>query len=162
MSGYVSAEELRTVLSLPTYLAIFDDTLSGSYTVVDGSTAVILTLKRAHAEVVSYLPNIYRTMPAELPNGVPILLKSVELDYAVALSFQRHPEYVRTFGGGKQSALWDRAQAKMDRIVSTIQQIPPNDLPPEAQPETVGGITYDDSRRIISTCINGQWNGGDF
>jgi hypothetical protein len=162
MAGYVSASELRDVLSLATYMAIFDDGNTGVTATVDASSAVALVLSRAHAEVISYLLTIYGTLPAELPSAVPVLLKSAELDYAVAFSFERHPEYVRTYGEAKRAERWERAERKMERIASTIQRIAPSDNPPEPTPRTSGGIVLDDARRFITTSSDGTWNGGDF
>ncbi len=50
------------------------------------------------------------------------------LDYAVALSFERHPDYVRTFGEEKRLERWGRAERKMERTIladyeATLEEI---------------------------------------
>ncbi len=155
---FITADDLKNALGPSTFLTIFDDLSTGSVP----AAPVDLIIKRAHAEVMSYLPRVYDTMPAELPAPVPAILMSAELDYAVAFSFERHPEYVRTFGEQKRLERWNRAEKKMERIASAIQEIAPNDSPPEGKPRTSGGIVYDNARRMLIDSPDGTFNGGDF
>jgi hypothetical protein len=136
---FVTAQMLCDTLSQTTYMAIFDDTNSNLRATVDASTPVVLLLNRAHALTISWLPGIYKTLPAEPPATAPYLLVSAELDMAVCLAYRRHPEFVRTYSaepGGKLVQEWVEM---MKRVQIAEQEIAPNDNPPEAKPENTGG-----------------------
>ncbi len=160
MGYFNTQDDLESALNPATFVQIFDDGNNGF--VEEDNPGVQLVLMRAHAEVLSYLPRIYGTMPAELPDTVSILLKSAELDYATALSYERHPEYVRSFGEEKRSARWQRAEKKMERIAIAIQRIAPNDTPPETAPRNVGGVVYNRGATMICDGSDGSFRGGDF
>lgn len=153
---YIDETQLSNALGPSTYLAIFDDDVDG---VVDAS-AVTLVILRAHARVRSRLVAVLKDMPPELPAAVDPLLVSVELDYAVALSFERHPEYVRSAGAGKTSPQELRADATMEDIVSAQQQLLLT--PTQVAPLTVGGAFMDTSHRVALDNTDGSRNTGDF
>ncbi len=141
---YVSAQDLVDALSEATYMAIFDDKSTGDRATVDASRAVSQVRNRAHAQTISWLPGIYRTLPAEptVPPSTPapFLLVDAELQIATILSYRRHPEYVRTYcaePGGKMHAEWVE---QMKRIRTAEIEIAPNDNPPEPKPRNVGGF----------------------
>lgn len=162
-SSYVSPSDLKAAVGPQVYVQIFDD--DGDGNVSDNDAGVQLVLERAHAEVLSYLPRLYGIAvvddPTRLPQGIPTLLKSAELDFAVALSFERHPEYVRSYGEEGRSLRWKRAEAKMQRI-GDAKQIPTDNVPPP-QPVTGGGVITDPNpRRTIVTSADGTDNAGDF
>jgi len=98
LAPYVTPAMLRARLSLATYIAIYDDDLTGSITEVDASEGVALTLSDAHSLVVSRLGTNYTHIPLVTDIDVPFLLKSAELNYAVGISYDRHPEYIRAYG----------------------------------------------------------------
>lgn len=156
-TAYITADDLLAALGSAAFLAIFDDDNTNDLAAVKGTTQVALVVERAHAEVLSYVPRAYD----DLPSGIPTLLKSAELDYAVALSFERHPEYVRTFGEEKRLERWNRAERKMERIADAAQIL--TDNAPAASPATEGGVVVDpnDNRLIISSA-DGTNNAGDF
>src|SRR5690242_10024481 len=98
LTPLVTAKTLRTSLSLSTYMAVFDDANTGSADIVDSSEQVRLVLVEAHAMVVSFLGDLYTKIPNGTDSELPQLLVHAELLYARAISFDRHPEYTRTFG----------------------------------------------------------------
>jgi hypothetical protein len=136
LAYFISATDLKNALNLSVYAQIFDDNQDG--TVGDSDANVLLVLERAHAEVLSYLPAIYETLPNELPSSVPTLLKSAELDYACALALDRRPELNRAMGVEERDSRWARAEKKMERIAKAIQRITDN-APGGADPANVGG-----------------------
>ncbi|WP_394847396.1 hypothetical protein LZC95_08015 [Pendulispora brunnea] len=151
---FVSFEELRAALGPATFLAIFDDDNDG--TVSPNDVAVSLVRQRGHVEVLSYLPRIYDT----LPTAVPLLLKSAELDYDIALSYERHPEYVRSFGEETRAERWLRAEKRMERVAEAVQQL--TDHAPEPKPGILAPFLYSRAHRVLIDDPDGTDNGGDF
>lgn len=154
--SYVSAADLQAALSPATYLAIFDDNNDGTA----NPDVVALIIKRAHAETISHLPRAFRGAPGTIPTDLQPLLQSAELDFAMAFSFERHPEYVRSFGEGPRLSFYKRGIEKMERI-ATGAQWPTSDTA-TLQPRTVGGVVYDLGPRTMVDSMNGTSNGGDF
>jgi len=160
LSPYITAAELRAALSPATYMAIWDDEQCGSTTEVDASTAVALVLARAHAKTVSWLGHTYTKIPLITDTDVPFLLKDAELNYAIGMSFDRHPEYVRAYGMDPQrKSAWDQAELCMTRIQQAILRFA--DAPSIAAPTNSGGIVYDTGPHTITDSLDGTWNGGD-
>lgn len=155
-AAYITASDLAAALGAQVYMQIFDDASTGDIPTVDASAQVELVIERAHSEVLSYVPAIYES----LPTSIPTLLKSAELDYAVALSLERHPEYVRAYGEEAREKRWMRAEKKMGRIVQSIQQI--TDGAPAGRPGNVGGVIRDTAPRVMVDGPDGTHNGGDF
>lgn len=160
--GTVSAQVLRLALTATTYMAIFDDAKSKDPDVVDGSDQVALVLELSWAQCSSFLPPIYQTDPSELPSQVSSLLKLAQLTFARALSYQRHPEYVKTFGAEPGGKMWTIAENIMKNIQGGVQRIPPKDHPPDAAPYNIAGPVADDGKRMIVTSPDGTDNLGDF
>lgn len=159
LPAFITPSDLRTALTARVYEQVFDD--DGDGTVADDDPEVQLVIERAHAEVLSYLPRIW---DKSLPTDVPPLLKSAELDFAVALAFERHPEYVRSVGEEARERRWTRAERKMERIVDGAQVVVGN-APPDAdtKPLMQGGIVYNaNPRRTIVDGSDDTYNGGDF
>lgn len=154
--SYVTATDLRAALSPSTYLAIFDDDNDGTA----NADVVALVLQRAHAEVISHLPRAFRGAPGDIPADLRPLLQSAELDFAMAFSFERHPEYVRSFGEGQRLSFYKRGRDTMERV-ATGAQWPTSDTTTLA-PRTVGGIVYDHGPRVLTDSPDGTSNGGDF
>lgn len=167
MSGYLKQSDLQSALGPGTFLNIFDDDNDGTVILADENVAQVLAL--AHAEVISYLPDVYAKLPPETPSGIvagndtiPVLLKSAELTYAIVFAIDRHPEFAKTYGLENRDALWKRAEAKMDRLRKAIQQIAATDSPPEPAPGNTGGIVRDSGPRVFIDSADGTHNGGDF
>jgi hypothetical protein len=157
----VTAEMLRNALSRDTYLALYDDEQCGSYVSVDASAPVALTLRRAHIRCISWLGANYSKIPASTDNDVPDLLIDAELNYAIGMSYDRHPEYVRQYGEDpKRKAAWDQAELTMMRVQEAVLKFV--ETPSMAEPENVGGVVIDGGRRAFLDGIDGTNNSGDF
>lgn len=156
--GYITSTDLQSALSPATYLAIYDDSNTGTA----NATAVAFTLERAHAQVLSYLPAFTSTAPGAIAAAFLPLLRMAETDYAVAYSYERHPEYVRTFGEQPRAERYKRAEQLMVRI-STGMQRPQGDTggPLGASP-VVGGVVFEGGPRVMIQGPDGTSNGGDF
>lgn len=157
---YTDATGLQNALGPVTYLAIFDDVNAGSVSTGTG-TPVDQVLSRAHAQVVSRLVSVYGAdgIPSVLPSSIPALLVDAELNYAVALAWQRHPEYVRAVGAkNATAAAYERADMTMKNVADAIQRLPEV----VATPSNVGGVVTDGSNRLIIDSSDGTSNAGDF
>jgi len=65
-------------------------------------------------------------------------VKHAAIEYLIAFSFERRPEYVRKFGEEpRANGAYDRATALMGRIAKAIQRLPDQ----AAAPANVGGDT---------------------
>jgi phage gp36-like protein len=157
---YVSSDDLRDRLNPTTYLAIFDDDNAGE----GSANPVQLVIDSAEGEVDSYLiTENALPLPALTGGKTDRLVKLCALDFAQALSYERHPEYARTFGeDAKKMSIWKRASERMGRIQAARQQLP--DVVEQAgpKPANVGGIVYDSGPRTITNSLDGTDNGGDF
>jgi len=170
LTGWIAAKDLRLALSPVVYMAIFADARETDPTVVDGSDQVAQVLALSAAEVASYLPALFApsASPAQLPAQVSQLLAGAQLLYARILSYQRRPEYVKTYGAQPGGKLEDMFRAKMERIQSSIQQVPPGDgvasdgASPVADPPNVGASVTPEDHRIIINDPDGTDNLGDF
>lgn len=152
---YCSSDELRIALGTATFLAIFDENNDGTA----DAEAVTLVQVRAHARVVSRLVDVFgANIPASLSTTAPILLKDAELDYATALAWQRHPEYVRAHGKNEAIAAMERADQTMARVQSAIARL--SDF--ATKPANVGGVVNDTSSRLVIDSADGTKNSGDF
>ena len=160
LAPYITAADLRAALSTSTYMAIYDEEQTGSIVTVDASTAVLLTLARAHSRVVSWLGHTYTKIPLVTDTDVPFLLKDAELNYAIGLSYDRHPEYVRAYAAEPQRKnAYDQAELTMTRVQEAILRFV--DSPTVPTPVNVGVIVYDTGPHTITDSLDGTWNGGD-
>jgi hypothetical protein len=157
----ITAADLRNALSTPTYMALFDDEQCGSYIEVDASAPVLLTLRRAHIRCISWLGTNYTKIPASTDSYVSDLLVDAELNYAIGIAFDRHPEYVRAYGEEpKRRAAFDQAELTMTRIQeATLKMV---DSPTMEEPLNVGGLVVDNGQRMFLRAADGTNNGGDF
>lgn len=161
LTPFITASLLRTALSPTTYTAIFDDDNAGDLDAIDASEQVALCIKRAHVRVVSRLGILYNKIPDGTDTQISDLLVDAELNYAVGIAFDRHPEYVRTYGeSDRRKAAFDQADATMEMIQSSILSIV--DAPPEVKPANVGGIITDGGQRVFLDSADGCRNSGDF
>lgn len=162
----ITAAQLRTKLGYNTYMALYDEDdsgqPSGNVQQVDASAAVALTLRLAHVRVVSRLATIY---PNKVPDGtdtaIDDLLVDAELNYAVGMSYDRHPEYVNRFGWdpvrkGAYQVADDIMSAVQDAVMRLVQ------APPEPKPANVGGVVVDGGQRVFLAGIDGTHNSGDW
>lgn len=160
LAPYITAADLRAALSSSVYMALFDDEQTGVTATVDASLGVTLTLARAHSRVVSWLGHTYSKLPLVTDTEVPYLLKDAELNYAIGMAYDRHPEYVRAYGSDAQRQnAWDQAELTMNRIQEAILRFA--DAESVGDPVNVGGIVYDTGPRTLTDSLDGTYNGGD-
>lgn len=154
---YATQADLEGALSPTTVQMLFDDDGNGAI----NQKALIAVLERASREVDSYLARVYvGPFPVVQPK-VPAAIRNATLEFAIAFSFERHPEYVHTYGEHYRSkSRHDRAIAMMERICTGLQEIPDWVLQPKAR--NIGGIIIDDGARTIIDSADGTYNGGDF
>lgn len=154
MGTYIEQINLERALSPATVLAIFDDDPPTGRV---NQEAIAEIIERAEAEVDSWLVGIY-----DLPIPAPYdrLLKVAAIDFAVAFSFERHPEYVKTFGEEKRAERWKRGSDRMMRIRDGLQRLP--DQPsPDTAPKNSGAVVYDHGDRTMvdnsDGTVNNSW-----
>lgn len=165
-TSIITAEELRLALGRSTYMALFDEDDSGNPTgdvaTVDDFASVALVLKRASVRVLSRLPAIYTsTLPDGADANISVLLKDAALNFAVGMSFDRHPEYVDRFGWDPvRKGAYQTAMETMDLLQDAVLRIPPRDNPPADKPANVGGVVTDSPNRVFlpgSDGVPGDW-----
>lgn len=143
MGTYINAADLETALTPRTYVEMFapaaDDTVD--------TTAVDQVIRRAEALVDSYLLGFY-TYP--LDPATDRLIEHAALLFATALSFMRHPEYVRTYGEVGKVSEYQEAHALMLRVQAAKQRLP--DVAPTNPPKNLGGIVTDPGTILIGNC----------
>lgn len=156
MGKYVEQADLERALSKSTVGYIYTDPGASVVNV----QAIALNIERAEGEVDSWLlPEVDVHNP--LFNVRDRVVRGCALDYLICFSYERHPEYVRTFGEDpKTMSRWVRANERMERIQVATMRLP--DQPAATKPANVGGRFYDDSVRTCSTSIDGRRNGDGF
>lgn len=154
---YATQEDLESALSPSTVIALFEDTNNGH---VDRK-AIVAVLNRASRMVDSHLARVYRGPFPVSQVPVPEIIKAVTIEYAMAFSFERHPEYVHTYGEEYRSkSKFERAESMAERLVTGQLEIPDWTLQPKGG--NIGGIILSDGPRTIIDGIDGSSNGGDF
>lgn len=135
-------------------IAIYDDNRTGS--LETGEIAVLNAVaerasRRVDARVVRAYDGPFPMSP------VPALVKDAALEFFVAFSFERHPEYVRAHGADEHQKRLDRAEQLCEEIADAIRYL--TELVP---PKTAGGIVYDNGPRFSVDSLDGTSNRGDF
>jgi len=156
MALVTAAELIRYLGGDTVAVALFDDDGDGA----TDQLVVEQIIADAEAEVYSYLP---RAFVDELPitGTVPQILKLAARDFARSLSYQRAPEYVRTYGVEKdRDTAWERAKQRMERIVTDVQKLPADTL--TGGDVTKGGVITSSGPRTIVPEDDGTDNLGDF
>jgi hypothetical protein len=158
----ITGEDLRLALSKATFLALFDDELTGEVEVVESSPEVAQVLRRAHIRTVSWLGANYNKVPLVTDTDVSELLKDAELNYAIGMSYDRHPEYVRQYGEDvKRKAAYEQAELCMMRVQEATLRLV--DSPSMAEPENVGAVIVDSGQRqFLGVDSSGALNSGAF
>lgn len=154
---YISQADLEAALSPATVLGLFNDQDQG----VVHAPSLLLVLTRASAEVDSYLARVFKGPFPIAQTPVPAVVKNCALEFAIAYSFERHPEYVHTYGEQyRGTTRYKRACEMAERLATGLQETPDWVLSPRGG--NVGGIIYSDGPRTIIDGPNGEYNGGDF
>lgn len=153
---YASQGDLEHLLSPATVRALYDD---GNGTV--NQEALKGVLNRASRQVDSYLARVYKGPFPCTQVPVPELIKAVTLEFAIAYSFERHPEYVHTYGEAfRAKSKMESAREMAERCCNGLQEI--TDWAGQAQAGNIGGIVISEGPRTIIDGPNGEYNGGDF
>lgn len=150
---YIDQAALELRLTPRTLAAIFDDTGDG----VVNTAAVDAVIDDAEAEAEGLLkPGI--SFPLEEPND-RLMIKSV-LDFAVAFSYDRAPEYVRTFAEqARDTGLYKRALARLMRIKAVLAVLPDQPAPGALNN---GGVVLDPGPRMMIQSSDGTVNNNGF
>lgn len=151
--AYLTQLDLENALSASTVLALYDT----GYGAVD-TVAVAAVCQRASDTVDSYMATEY---PGPWPTTAPIpaMMKENALQYAIAFSFMRHPEYVRQYGDDARSKdLFAEAKAMSGRIADAIQIM----VERPGQEGNVGGVALTGGPRLMIDAANGTPVASDF
>lgn len=157
MAIWLSPSDLQGAVSNATITACFND----DNTDVLNEQAIHLVLLRAEQEVLSWLAPEFGPPPftpgvlAQL--AADDFLRSAALEYAIAFTFDRHPEFARS-SGKERTDRFERANKRMERILDGRQR------PPTVQekPANVGGVVVDNAPRIYADSADGTHNSGDY
>ena len=150
---WLQQSDLSNVLSVATFSAIFADAGTG----VTNDDIVSSVIERAEQEVLSWLVDEYGADIQFDPNlSADLFLKGCALEYVVAFSYDRFPEYQRA-NGKDQVDRFARAEARMERVLQSRQR--PTSLP--KTPANTGGVLVNSQARIIADGADGA-NGGDY
>lgn len=159
MGNYLVQKDLENALSARTIQAIFQDDPDDAAINADAVESVI---DRAEAMVDAALLGF---QPMPLTNPADRLVKAAALEFAIAFSFERHPEYVRSFNEEQRAGRWKRAQDLLDMIQAAQRRLPDNNaqlIEGGGSPQkNVVGLLYDGSRRMVIDSADGTHNGGD-
>jgi len=155
MGKYIHQVDLENALSPSTVAYIFTDPGSSQI----NASAVADVISRAEAEVDSWmLPEVEVGSPGFIQTDR--LVRGCAVDFAICFAFERHPEYVRTFGEDPRTmSRWKRAVERMERVQAATQRLPDQQA---VKQQNVGGIYLDDSIRNCITSIDGRRNGAGF
>lgn len=157
MGVWLQKQDLIDAVSAATVTSCFDDSNTG----VLNDSAIHAIIRRAEFEVMSYLiaefgpPPFAGSVLSQLSDDD--FLRGAALEYAVAYTFDRHPEYVRS-NGKERTDRMDRADKRMMRVQEARQR-PPTVAKP---PANVGGIVRDHGPRMIVDGRDGHGRSGDF
>lgn len=155
--AYITKADLEAALSPATVLALFNDEDQGTVYM----PALLTLLQRASNEVDSYLARSFKGPFPVAQSPVPAIIKNCTIEFAIAFSFERHPEYVHTFGEQyRGSTRYARACAMAERLATGLQETPDWVLYPKGT--NVGGIIVNSGPRTIVDSPDGTYNGGDF
>lgn len=142
MGTYIDAGDLETALTPTTYVEIFADDPTTS---TINSAAVAQVIDRAEGLTDSYLLGFY-SYP--LDPATDRLIRHATLLFAVAISFMRRPEYVRTYGEVGKVSQYQEAHQMMMRIQAAKQRLP--DVAQVSPPKNLGGVVSTYSPPLIS------------
>ena len=155
MGKYITQLDVENALSPATVAYLFTD--PGQSTI--NQVALNDCIDRAEGEVDSWLlGDIDITSTAF--SKVDRLLRQCALDFFKVFAFERHPEYVKTFGDDPRGgSLFKGAMARMERIQASLQKLPDQ---PTIKPANSGGLITDDGPRTCITSADGRRNGDGF
>ena len=111
----LSSTDLQNAISASTALALYDD---GNGTL--NATALAENIDRAENELLSWIIASYGY---PLPTGFTVdpVLKYCALDFLIGFSIERHPEYAKQNGLGKQETYFARGTGRALRLLAGVQ-----------------------------------------
>ena len=151
--GIVQAD-LENRLSIASVLGLYDD---GNGTV--NATALAAVIVNAEQETLSWLVDEQGNVPS-MPSDLQTdpFFKGCALDFAIAYSIERRPEYAKQAGLGTKESYFARASKRMERVLDGRQRA----TQMAERPANVGGMVNDNSNRIIVDNADGTQNSGDY
>ncbi len=153
---YATQMDLEHQLSPSTVRQLYDDQNDGQVYV----EAIQAVLERASVMVDSYLARVYKG-PFPVAGTPQKMIRMATIEFAIAYSFERHPEYVHTYGEEYRASTREkRAHAMMERIANATQEIA--DWLEQPKQLNIGGIITTSGPRTILDNPDGTPNGGDF
>lgn len=151
MGKYIDQVALENALTAQTVATIFTE--SGVF----NQMALNDVIDRAEGEVDSFLITVNDLSKIQRYDRE---LRVCALDFAKVFTFERSPEYERTFGEYPRGReLYKRAKDRMERVQSAVQMLPDQTGP---KPSNVGSIIRDDGVRMMTTDPQGNRNGDGF
>lgn len=153
MGKYLVQLDCENALSAQTVGQLYvDDATAGVVNVL----ALNEDIDRAEGEVNSWLLGVRDVATLATFDQ---LLRLSALDYFKSFAFERHPEYIRTYGESDRSwKLYTRAKERMQRIQQAAQQL--TNQP--SIPQNVGGIIRAGGPRMMIDSPDGTENGAGF
>ena len=156
MGKYIDQGALERAITPQTVAALFTDGNTGAV----NTAAVADIIDYAEAEVDSFL--IAYAGPYPFPEPTDRLIRTAAVNFAIAFSFRRNPEYVRQFGDmNRADNQYAMAKGLMLRIQQATQRLP--DQPAAATaPLNSGGIITSGGPRLMVASSDGTQNGSGF
>jgi hypothetical protein len=155
--AYITQTDLENAIGPAAVLAIYDD--DGDLALSSSELAALASvLDRSSAKVDGRLARSYDG-PFPL-SPVPKLVKYAALEYAIAYSFERHPEFVRAFGRDEHAIRLKRAEDMAEDIADAIEFLP--DFAAQKTPGTAGGVVPNNGPQLLVDRLDGTSLTGDF
>lgn len=152
---YVFQADLESFLTSNTVINLFDDDGDG----VADATPIRDICISASAQADSWiLPEFADLVPLADGTAIPAMLKRLALFYAIAESFERHPEYEKKFGENRRATgSRDRAEKLGLQLQEAIRRF--SDV--SESPANVGGVVTSGGPALLVN-QDGEYIGGDF
>lgn len=142
----IAPKDLRLLLNVTTYIAIFDDDNTNDIEAIDSSEQVQQCIEGAHAMMLGYLGPTFLSFPDGTDAQVSTLMQHAERLYAGYLAYLRRPEVALTNGDDKKElSLLKQAEKIMEGIRVNALRVAPNDAP--ATPDPGGPYAVSERRR---------------
>ena len=152
--AYLTQTDLENRLGAPRVLALYDDDNSGTV----NATALAAVLATASDLVDGTIARSYTgTFPMASPQ--PALVKEAATLYAMALSFERKPEFSLRLDESYLDKIRKGADTLCERIATGLAKMV-DAPPPTASAVLTGGVVSTFTPQM--TVINGASNTGDF
>lgn len=119
--AYVTAAELAFAMSQASFDTVFDQDNDG----VADDAVVDAALARASALTDAWIAPVYRGPFPIVAIPIPSMVRELTIQFALAMAFERRPDYTRTLQGGADNdkERWARAEATGERLQKAILRI---------------------------------------